>query len=91
MNFINRLPEIFGMRGQDVGEAGEKTLVCVLARGQQLLNSLNFLKERKSMNPFKNIFFSFLQCVVSKTQRGKKCTFRAKIRSCQPQQIGSST
>lgn len=59
MNFINRLPEIFGMRGQDVGEAGEKTLVCVLARGQQLLNSLYFLKERKSMNPFKNIFFFF--------------------------------
>lgn len=58
MNFINSLPEIFGMRGQDVGEAGKKkTLLCALARSQQLLNPLNFLKERKSKNPFKNIFF----------------------------------
>lgn len=61
MNFINRLHEIFGMRGQDVGEAG-KRLVCLLARGQQLLNSLIFLKKGKSKNPFKNVIFFSPMC-----------------------------
>lgn len=82
MNFINRLPKIFAMRGQDVGEAG-KRLAWGLARGQQLLNSPYFLK-KDSKNPFKNIFFP-LHCIVSETEKWggvgvkKIYTFRAKI------------
>lgn len=32
MNFINRLPEIFGMRGQDVGEAEKDLSLCISQR-----------------------------------------------------------